>query len=137
MEESRKKPIMIGVIVVCLVLAGVIFYKTRPVGPGSRRSEKEIWVKCNNPDCGAKEQMDKKDYVEYLKAHMNPMLTPFTPALVCEECGEKSVFRAVECEKCGAVFILDIGSGSDDYQDRCPECSYSRAEETKKARQGK
>ena len=139
MEESKKKPIMIAIVVACLVLAGTITYITSSGGSGGIDSIKRgemVWVKCSNPDCVAEYQMGKRDYYEYIEEHQVGMSNP---ALVCKECGEETVYRAEKCPECGAIFFL--GSVRGDYQDRCPECGYSKteqmAEKAKKARQGK
>jgi predicted RNA-binding Zn-ribbon protein involved in translation (DUF1610 family) len=135
MEESKKKPIMIGIIVVCLVLAGAITYITSSGEEGGldsiKRGEQMFWLKCRNPDCEHEFQMDMKDYFIYMKEHQDPMsMAP--PAVVCPECGEESVYRAEKCEKCGLVF--ERNSIPNDFADRCPECKYSKTEELRKAR---
>jgi len=139
MEDSKKKPIMIAVIVVCLVLAGIITYATRSKKEGggieSLKRGQMTWLKCRNPDCGHEYQMDLKDCLIYIKEHQDPMSME-TPAIVCPECGEESVYRAEKCEKCGLVF--ERGSVPNDFVDRCPECKYSKTEEgRKKARDRK
>jgi hypothetical protein len=76
MEESRKKLIMISVIVVCIGLAAAITYRTRHgrVGTIDYIPEgKMTWVKCANKDCGAEYQMDKKGYFKDIEEHMEPM----------------------------------------------------------------
>ncbi len=140
MEDSKKKPIMIGVIVACLVLAGIITYATRSKEAGgiaSIKRGKMTWLKCRNPDCGHEYQMDLKDCLIYIKEHQDPMSME-TPAIVCPECGEESVYRAEKCEKCGLVF--ERGTVPNDFADRCPECKYSKTEDSRKkarARKGK
>ncbi len=131
MEERKKKPIMLGVIVVCLVLAGAIAYMNRPKRSGldSIPSGQMIWVKCANSDCGAEYQIDRKGYLEYKEKHQNPMSLS-APPLVCEKCEKKSVFKAVKCEKCGLIFVY--GAAPKGFADRCPECGYSKIEEQRK-----
>jgi len=130
MEESKKKPVMVGIVVGCLVLAGVITLITRSGGSGSTSQFKgqPMWVKCNNPDCGAEYEMDTKEYFDYVREHTRG---PSIPPLPCKQCGEESVFRAVKCEKCGHIFIYGA-SGAGDFGDRCPECGYSKTEEMRK-----
>jgi general secretion pathway protein G len=94
------------------------------------------WVKCKRPECGATYQMDKKAY--YVQLREKVRATPRTlqtPALVCKKCTHESIFRAVKCEKCGLIFFYGrVG----DFDDRCPECKYSKMEELrKKALQGR
>jgi hypothetical protein len=136
MEESKKKPIMIGVIVVCLGVAGAIFLGT---GGGSGDTidsisdEEMIWAKCNNPACKAEYQTSKKGYFKYVEEHANPMAQT-APPMVCEKCGEPSVFRAEKCMNpdCGIVFLR--GAVPNDFADRCPECKRSETEEIRKRR---
>lgn len=135
MEESKRKSIMIGVIIACFVLAGVIIYKYSigPEVPGTEvlRGQK-IWVKCSNADCGEAYQMDKKEFFDSMEklVRQNPM-EPQTPPLVCEKCGEESIYRSEKCEKCGIVFFRHA-AGRGDFADRCPECGYSSMEELRK-----
>jgi predicted RNA-binding Zn-ribbon protein involved in translation (DUF1610 family) len=132
MEDSKKKPIMIGVVVACLVLAGIITYATRSKEAGgiaSIKRGKMTWLKCRNPDCEHEYQMDLKDYFIYMKEHQDPMSLA-VPAIVCPECGEESVYRAEKCEKCGLTF--EMGTVPNDFADKCPECKYSKIEESRK-----
>jgi len=132
MENDKKKPIMIGIIVVCLVAAGIIFWLQRPGSSGGIEDIKRgelIWVKCSNPDCGAEYQVDKRDYYEFLQENANPMVMT-TPPMECKECGEESVYRAEKCENCGAIFFR--GSVPNDFADRCPECGHSKTERLRK-----
>ena len=135
MEDSRKKPIMIGVIVVCLVGAGLYTFARRGGGGGGISSIPEsemIWVKCNNPDCKAEYQMSKREYYEEQKKLFNPVART-TPPLTCKECGKASLYKAVKCENCGYVFIEGI-SGQNDFSDRCPKCKHSATEDSRKRR---
>jgi len=138
MEESKKKPIMIGVIVVCLAVAGIITYSRYSGGGGGIESisEKEmIWVKCRNPSCVAEYQMSKKAYHKYIKEHPNPNpMMPIAPPLICEKCGEPSIFEAIKCANpdCGIVFFK--GSVPADHADRCPKCKQSATEESREKR---
>jgi len=123
------------VILVCLGLAVMIFLKTRSGGGGIEQLKRGemMWVKCNNPDCKAQYQIDRKDYLTDVeeKVKANP-LSLQTPALVCEKCGKESLFQAVKCENCGKVFFYGAVPG--DFADRCPDCKYSKTEAERKAR---
>jgi predicted RNA-binding Zn-ribbon protein involved in translation (DUF1610 family) len=136
MEDSKKKPIMIIVIVVCLGAAGVIFWGTTGGGGGTLDSisdEEMIWVKCANKTCNASYKTGKKAYFKYIEEHGNP-LAQSAPPLVCEKCGEQSIYRAEKCQNpsCGIVFFSN--SVPNDYADRCPECKQSATEESRKRR---
>ncbi len=131
-----KNTVYAVVIVVCLVLALVIFLVTRSGGSGGADQLKRgemMWVKCNNPDCKAEYQIDKKDYTTGLeeKVKVNP-LSSQTPALVCQKCGKESLFWAVKCESCGKMFFYGVVPS--DFSDRCPDCKYSKTEAERKAR---
>ena len=127
MEESRKKPIMLGVIVVCFVLAGVVYLKTRPGGLDLSGLSGQTWVLCRNSECRHSWQMDVKEYHMFIQKNADPR-SPLAPPITCKECGEPSVYRAVKCAKCGAVF--ERGTVPADFADRCPneECRYSQTE---------
>jgi hypothetical protein len=134
MEDSKKKPIMIGVIVVCLALAGAITFITSSGEEGGidtlKRGQEMFWIKCRNPDCEHEFQMDMKDYFIYMKENQDPMsMAP--PAVVCPECSEESSYRAAKCDKCGLIF--ERNTIPNDFADRCPECKYSKTEESRKA----
>jgi len=137
MEDSKKKPIMIGVIVVCLIVAGLITFLRRGSGGGSGLDaipdDKMTWVKCNNPSCKAEYQMSEKEFFKAMEERFQPMART-TPALTCEKCGKDSLFRAIKCENpaCGVVFFRD--SVPNDLFDRCPECKQSATEEIRKKR---
>jgi len=131
MEDGAKKTVMFGVIVVCLVAAGVIAYKsTRPAGRNLKPFEgKMTWVKCRNPKCGDTYQMPLVEYFKYIEAHRDPGSLA-TPPLKCKKCGEMSVYRAVKCPKCGKIF--EMNSIPHDFADRCPYCGYSQIEVDRK-----
>jgi hypothetical protein len=124
MDAEKKKPILIGIIVACLILAGGVYFMT--AGGGSDPSLKRgslIWVKCANPNCNAEYQMEKMDY--YMPGGKSSSERP-----TCKQCNEPSLYDAIKCEKCGIVFVP--GSVKNDVRDRCPECGYSKGEGTTK-----
>ena len=135
MEDSKKKPIMIGVIVVCLVIAGLVTFARRggDTGIDSIADDKMTWVKCGNKSCNAEYEMGEKQYYKAMEERFNPMART-SPPLTCEKCGKDSVFRAVKCvnSACGAVFFRD--SVPNDHPDRCTECGQSETEEIRKKR---
>ena len=135
MEEGKKKPIMIGVIVACLALTAFIIFRRSGGGGGIEdiSDEEMTWVKCNNPNCKAEYEMGLKEYHKYILENMNPMAM-VAPPVVCKECGEESCLRAEKCQNpdCGIVFFL--GSVPNDFADRCPECGRSETEEIREAR---
>lgn len=141
MEDSKKKPIMIVVILASLGIAGWVTFRGGDEGGiGSIPEDEMQWVKCNNPACNAEYEMPKRDYYEALAANPNPNPMAQGPMpLTCKECGKKSLFGAMKCPTpdCGTVFIEGTGAeGPGDYQDRCPDCGLSEVEERMKSRTG-
>jgi len=147
MTSDKKKVAMLVIIVVCFALAGGITiyrdFKKKSVASGIEtiNPKEMIWVKCDNAECEAEYQTGKRDYFEYLEAHRptaeqfvammtDPNIKTATP-LLCKECGQKSVYRAEKCDKCGLVFFR--GTIRHDFADRCPGCGHSTTEEKRKA----
>ena len=138
MEDSKKKPIMIGIIVVGLGVAGLVTFMGGGDGGGvdSLSDDKTVWVKCNNPACNAEYEMGEKSYYKELEANINPNpMARSAPALPCKECNKQSLYGAEKCANpdCGIVFIQGI-AGQNDFQDRCPDCGKSETEESRKRR---
>ena len=142
MTGDKKKLVMLGIIAVCFGLAvAITVYRRYKEGSGPRGLESikrgdMIWVKCDNTECDAEYQMDKRDYFEYMQDHpptaaqfvtmmSDPNMRGAT-ALVCNKCKQESVYRGEKCDKCGLVFIR--GTVRHYFADRCPECDYSRTE---------
>lgn len=134
MDEGQKKTVMIGVIVACIVIAGIITLASRGGGSGSVDdipSDQMVWVKCTA--CQAEYQMGERDFYKQSQERLQPgMMTP-TP-LTCKECGKDAIRLAVKCENpsCGAIFFE--GSVPGDFPDRCPKCKQSATEESRKRR---
>ncbi len=139
MEDSKKKPIMIGVIIVCFAVAGLVFFMKGSGGSGGINSIPEgnmTWVKCSNPSCKTEYEMGERAYFTAVKERVNPMARSSSPPpLACEKCGKDSLFRAEKCANtsCGTVFIQGI-AGPNDHADRCPKCGQSEIEEIRKRR---
>lgn len=131
--EDKRKPIMIGVIVVCFVLAIAITIMTRSTGeeeildaidPGLM-----IWGKCRNPDCGAVYEISLKEHAIFSRQNRDPE-TAIVAGMVCKECEDQTVYRTERCDKCEATF--QRGSVPEDFSDRCPECGHSAEEVRRK-----
>lgn len=136
MEDGKKKPVMIAVIVVCLAGAGLITYTRHSGGGGGVEDipdDEMVWIKCNNPDCKAEYQTGKKAYHKYMQEHANP-LARSAPAMPCEKCSKNSVFIAEKCGNpdCGIVFFRN--SVPNDHADRCPECGFSATQDSRDKR---
>ena len=59
MDDSKKKPIMIGVVVLCLIVAGLLFSKMRSSsgGVGGMSDDEKVWIK-SNPNLGVSVRWD-------------------------------------------------------------------------------
>lgn len=130
-----KNAIYLIVIVVCLLVAGFVTYKYVFAGSSGGLSsipeDELVWVKCNNPACKAEYQMNKRKFFEEVEKRFNPLVQT-TPPLVCEKCGQESLYEAVKCANCGNIFFKGVVHG--DIEDRCPECGHSAIEDSRKAR---
>ena len=135
MDESKKKPVMIAIIVVCLVAAGAIIWGTRSGGSGTIddiSDDEMTWVKCMNKSCNAEDEMSLKEYYKFVTANASPMGP--TPALTCEKCQQPSVYKAEKCQNAACAIVFRSGSVPNDHADRCPKCKQSATEEIRKAR---
>jgi len=138
MEESRKKPIMIAVIVVCLGAAAFITFRGGSGGGGGFEdipNDATVWVKCNNPSCNAEYEMNEKEYYKQMREQPFDPDAPSAPPLTCEKCGKPSLYLAIKCANpaCGIVFFKGA-AGPNDFPDRCPKCRISKMEEDRKQR---
>ena len=131
-----KNLIYLGVIVVCVGIAGYVIFAggSDESGADSLSNKAQIWVICM--ECGASYQMGQKDYYDQLsekaKEKTNMLAAVY---LTCEKCGKDAVTEAIKCEKCGYVFRKGAIPG--DLQDRCPKCKFSKTEAVRKERQAK
>ena len=120
MEDSKKKPLMLIIIGVCLSVAAIMFFFTRSQKAKIPGFEGEtVALMCSNPDCQATHEMDKHEYYKYVQKNRNP-LSLSAPPIVCKECGEESVLKAFNCEECDVVFLPYAAQG--DLPGICPEC---------------
>ena len=133
-----KNTIYIVVIVACLLVAAIVFVKTRSGGSSagidSISAAEKIWVMCTNSSCGTSYEMGKKDFYVQIEDKAKSSTTGIlaTPLLTCTKCGKDSIVKAVKCDQCGNVFREN--SVPADWYDRCPKCKYSKEEAKRKAR---
>ncbi len=134
MADSDKNLTKIGLIVMCVVLAGILVWRSAsgggPTGIDSVSSEDTLLTRCANRDCHHQAEMNKRVYYsETLKRQsQNPNIGH--PPLECAKCGKNSVFRVVLCPKCEHIF--KHGGMRNEPADRCPECRYSQSQEDRK-----
>jgi DNA-directed RNA polymerase subunit M/transcription elongation factor TFIIS len=127
MEESRKKVYMLGLIAVLVISAGFITFLTMFNNSNHLNELKGqiVWLKCRNPECTYTSEKDMKEYYEELQNNLSSNARRVT-ALTCPKCGQRSLYEAVKCEKCGNIFFIDRYKR--DYFDRCPKCGFSKEE---------
>jgi hypothetical protein len=130
-----KNTIYAIVIAACILVAVVVFVKTRPnkgAGLDSISDTDMVWMKCKS--CNNAFEMSRKEYYKTIqeKAAANATAMMFTPPLPCPKCQKNMAFLADKCPNCGEVFVL--GSVPNDFQDRCPKCKHSKTEDSRKAR---
>lgn len=124
-----------GIIVVCLIIAGIVVFAggSGDSGIDSLSNETQKWVKCRA--CNASYQMGEKEFFEKLKQKSIEIANPMVqPRLTCEKCNKDAVMEAVKCDECGEVFFK--GTVPNDFPDRCPKCKHSATEARREASQG-
>jgi len=120
--DDSKKPIMVGVIIACLVGAGLITYVTRGGSDDLEELRGETqFMLCRNPQCKAEFNMDLAAYLEKISELQTGLQTPGVP---CEKCSKNSAYAAAKCEKCSLVFEKGA-AGIDKMSDTCPKCGFS------------
>ena len=133
-----KNTIYAIVIGVCLLVAVVVFIKTRSgggAGIDSISDTEQVWVKCKA--CNAAYEMSKKQFYKERNEKMQAggaAAMMLTPPLTCQKCGKTMVFPAEKCPNCGEIFVT--GEVKNDFADRCPKCKHSKTEDIRKARLG-
>jgi phage FluMu protein Com len=95
----------------------------------------DIWMLCDNPDCGAAYKVSKEEFRELMESKGPIMLGPGVMSrltFLCKECGKETTHRGMKCPKCGKLFVKEYVPGY--FADRCPACGYSAREEAGKKR---
>lgn len=131
-----KNLIYAGVIILCLVVAGVLIFARggKSGGIDSLSNDEQIWVLCM--ECNASYEMGKKDYYTQIREKAQESTSPLmVQYLTCQKCGKDAVIEAVKCEKCGNIFRKN--SVPNDNPDRCPKCKFSKIEAIRKERLAK
>jgi ssDNA-binding Zn-finger/Zn-ribbon topoisomerase 1 len=126
-----SKPVMVGFVAVCLVLAVVLFFVmgTEEKGGYEQLAGQLTWVKCNNPDCNAEYEMDTAEFKGLIAEQKKlNLIYPGDPPVACKECGQLSLLQATKCPKCGNVFFRGE-LGPTHFKDECPKCGYSEIKE--------
>jgi predicted Zn-ribbon and HTH transcriptional regulator len=133
-----KNTVYAIIIAVCLLVAVVVFVKTRSGGGSggidSISDTEKVLVKCKA--CNASYEMGRKQYYKEIaeKSTASAATIMLTPPLTCQKCSKNMVFLAEKCPNCGEIFFS--GSIPGDSADRCPKCKHSKIEDSRKARLG-
>src|SRR3989339_1032905 len=106
MEDSKKKVMGIVIIVLCLTVAGALFLKrsSKASDIPNEFQGKVVWLECRNPECKATYEIDKYEYYKWSENNRSPMALS-APPMECKQCGKKSAYKALKCEKCGETFF--------------------------------
>jgi len=122
-----KNLIYVGIIAVCLLVAGIIIFSRGSGGSGldDLSDDEQVQVLCM--ECKASYEMGKKEYYKQLQEKAQTAANPLAARyLDCEKCGKDAIVKAVKCEKCGHIFREN--SVPNDIADRCPKCKFSKIE---------
>ncbi len=129
MDEQTKKYLVIGLAVVCLSVAGTLFYRSffGGSGGGGNTGDRKIALMCVS--CGGFEvSVDEFREMSRQQSPEAMMMPGQTAAMECPQCGKKSCCKAQKCKKCEAIFVF--GQARDkNYPGRCPKCSFSAIED--------
>lgn len=121
MDAEKNKPILIGVAIVCLIVAGVIAYKSFSGSGGGPASTEPIPLMCTA--CGNAWEMPFKDYQQMMtQSGTDPMMMmgPMqSPKFNCSKCSKKAAMTATKCIHCGTIFITDYMRNP---EFKCPKC---------------
>ena len=141
MEDDKKKQVMIGIVIACIILAvGITVYTNTGGGGGGKAAKGKILILCS--ECNESSELSREELREKMQraageggpmgmGPMGPMGA--APVLSCPGCGKDAAQIATKCKSCDAVF--NQASAEGDYPDRCPECDYSEMEEKMGQRQ--
>ena len=127
MDEQTKKNLVIGVTVVCLFVASILFYRSFFGGSDGATGDGQAALMCTS--CGGFEvSMDEFREMISQQAPGAMMMAAGTVAMECPKCGKKTCYQARKCKKCENIFVT--GQAKDkNYPDRCPKCSFSNIED--------
>ncbi len=137
MEDDKKKQVMIGIVIACIVLAVGNILCTNTGGGSGKAANRKIFILCS--ECGESSELSREELREKMQqaageggmgpmGPMGPMESPLV--LTCPGCGKDAAQIATKCKSCETVFVMDHQPPAEgDYPDRCPECDYSEMEE--------
>jgi DNA-directed RNA polymerase subunit M/transcription elongation factor TFIIS len=126
MDPEKKRPLMIVVIVVCLLVAGLITWSRLRSGDSMAAFKGQtVWMRCD--DCGAVYEIPKTEYVRWLESIQDQakeaVVSGSLEAMECKECGANAAQEVEKCPKCGEVYQYGE-SGKGIPPDACPNCGW-------------
>jgi len=150
MNKMVMKVTMVVLILLSLGLAYAIYHQLTK--SAVIQSVDEIVLKCANPNCDYEKGITReefriwvrRDFEKFMQANPSRRLTEEQKqelllrdlgskrtglGLTCPECGQETVFKAIQCEKCRKIFFPGAKKGA--VYDKCPECGFSKIEQKK------
>jgi membrane protease subunit (stomatin/prohibitin family) len=129
-NDILKKRISIGVSICCLSLAIGITVK-RNFSNDYAGGASPIQMLCTNPKCAQAFEISEKEFNNLTSQNQDGEITaPMeTPVFKCAKCNQRSAYIAMECGKCGNVFVPNYRSP--DY-DKCPKCGFGPSQQEQK-----
>ena len=106
MDEQTKKNLVIGVTVVCLFAASILFYRSFFGGSGGAGAAGDGQAALMCTSCGGFEvSMDEFREMISQQAPGAMMMAAGTVAMECPKCGKKTCYQARKCKKCETIFV--------------------------------
>ena len=133
MDEETKKYLAIGLVAICLVVSGTVFYRSFfGNSTGAAGGNQDMALLCTT--CGGFEI--PADEFRELMSKQGPGMMMGMPGqqmvMECPKCAKKTCYMAQKCEQCEAIFVFGQAR-EQSYPDRCPKCSFSRIEDRQKS----
>ena len=132
MDEETKKYLAIGLVAICLVVSGTVFYRSFfGNSTGAAGGNQDMALLCTT--CGGFEI--PADEFRELMSKQGPGMMMGMPGqqmtMECPKCAKKTCYMAQKCQQCENIFVF--GQARDqNYPDRCPKCSFSRIKDRQK-----
>ena len=106
MSDETKKYLGIGIAIISLLVAGMVFYNiVGKNGSSSMSGNPDVALFCTH--CGGFE-ITLDEFRELMKNQSNPMMAMpgQSAAITCPKCSKKSCYQAQRCQQCEAIFFF-------------------------------